>query len=81
MADSGCLVHALHLQLAGLQCRAWFEHVDSKANVADGGSRLRPSCPEARRLGITLVQSPLPTWPERPLEADPEVWLAMFNGA
>ena len=80
VADFGCLVHSLHLQLAGLQCRAWYEHVDSNANVADGGSRVGPSCPEAKRLGIDLIKVPLPHWPKRPLDAGPEHWLGSMGG-
>ena len=72
VADFGCLVHSFHLQLAGLQCRAWYERVDSKANVAGGGSRIGPSCPEAKRLGVGFVPAPLPQWPQRPLAAGPE---------
>ena len=80
VSDFGCVVHAVQLALASLSCRAWFEHVDSKANIADGGSRLGESCPEARRLGISLREVPLPPWPQRPLESPPSEWLGWFSG-
>ena len=38
------------------------------------------SCPEARRLGISLREVPLPPWPQRPLESPPSEWLGWFNG-
>ena len=39
VADFGCVVHALLLADAKLNTRSWFEHVVSKANPADGGTR------------------------------------------
>ena len=42
--------------------------MDSKANVVDGGFRVRPSRPEAKRLGIDLIEVALPKWPKRPLD-------------
>ena len=76
----GCIVHAIHLALASVGCRTWFEHVDSKANFADGGSRLGHNCPEAKSLGICLRQVPLPPWPKKPVAVGPEEWLSWFNG-
>ena len=43
-----------------LRCCPWWEHVESAANVADGGSRVGVSCPVAKRLGITLQWQ---SWP------------------
>ena len=60
VSDFGCIAHAVHLALASIDCRCWFEHVDSKANIADGGSRLGPKCLEAKCLGISLIEVPLP---------------------
>jgi len=37
--DCGRLVNSLHLALAALRCKVWFEWVPSKANVADLPSR------------------------------------------
>ena len=38
--DMALLSNALHLELASLQCRSWFEWVPSKANISDIPSRL-----------------------------------------
>jgi hypothetical protein len=39
MPDSARLVHATHALLAGMEVRAWFEYVRTKANVSDEPSR------------------------------------------
>ena len=39
-ADMAALSNALHLRLARLHCRTWFEWVPSKANPADVPSRI-----------------------------------------
>ena len=54
IADFGAAVHAFHLSVAWLQSTSWFEHVESPANPADGGSRIGAACPIARQLGIQL---------------------------
>ena len=58
--DFGCLVHVILLRLARLQTKAWFEYVDSKANIAEGGSRVGVDCPDAARLNIPLSNTVLP---------------------
>ena len=38
IADFGCVIHAFHLRIAHLRSTCWFEHAESPANPADGGS-------------------------------------------
>ncbi|CAK0836238.1 unnamed protein product, partial [Prorocentrum cordatum] len=54
VVDFGGLVHAIHLLTASLRLLAWWEHVDSAAIIADGGSRCGNAGRVARRLGIRL---------------------------
>ena len=73
-ADVSCIVHASLLRMAALKLRSWYEHVDSKANCSDGGTR--NSNEVALALKVTLFQRPLPPWPKCTLQAPPEVWLS-----
>merc|ERR1712039_21516 len=77
--DLGCLIHAILLVIAGLRMRAWFEHVDSKANCADGGSRVGNKCPLAAGLRIPLAEVSLPHWPQQVLGASASEWLSLFQ--
>ena len=38
--DSARIVHALHMRIASIRARVWFEYVRTKANVADEPSRV-----------------------------------------
>ena len=77
IADFGCVVHALLLAAAKLNTRPWFEHVDSKANPADGGTR--DSFETAQQLGIDLREVPVPEWPVDTVNATPYEWLGWVN--
>jgi hypothetical protein len=77
VADIGCVVHAVLLAIAGLGTSAWWEHVDSKANVSDGGTR--ESSVVATALGIKQPERALPPWPPGAAEAPPDVWLQWFQ--
>jgi hypothetical protein len=77
VADFGCVVHAFLLAAAKLNARPWFEHVDSKANPADGGTR--DSLETAHQLGIDLREVPVPEWPVDTVNATPYEWLAWVN--
>ena len=76
IADFGAVVHAFHLSVARLRSTSWFEHVESPANPADGGSRVGAACPIARQLGIQLHEHSFPHWPENVMDADPATWLS-----
>jgi len=73
VADISCIVHATLLAVAGLRSAVWWEHVDSKANLADGGTR--GSARFAEALGIPLTARAVPPWPLSPLAASPDAWL------
>ena len=48
--DVNSLFTGLHLLLTSLRVTSWWEHVDTHANPADGGSRQGTSCKLAKRL-------------------------------
>ena len=73
------MVHAILLQVAAYRLLAWYEHVDSAAKVADGGSRLGTKDPLARSLGITLREVALPPWPADVRNAPALTWLNMLR--
>ena len=77
VADFGCVIHALLLAAARLRTRPWFEHVDSKANPADGGTR--GSTESASSLGIKLKEVDMPDWPENTVLATPATWFRWLN--
>ena len=80
IADLGTVIHAFHLSLAHLHSTVWFEHVESPANPADGGSRVGAACPVARQLGVSLSRWSFPKWPRDVLTAHPATWLAFLHG-
>ena len=61
MADFGCVIHAVLMVQASRKLATWWEHVDSKANIADGGTRADFST--VQRFGIHLQELPHPPWP------------------
>jgi hypothetical protein len=75
--DYGCVIHAVLLNVARLSVRGWYEHVDSHANAADGGTR--HSTVVADALGVVLVAKNSPEWPKDTLAAGPEQWLQWLN--
>ena len=63
IGDFDPIVHAVTLASVALNIKTWYEHVDSNANCADGGSREGVSDPVAARLGIELRWAEDPGWP------------------
>ena len=59
--DSGAA--CVHLLLAALGTRTWFEHVESDANLSDGASRLLTLDPWAKANGFEVEIDNVPTWP------------------
>jgi hypothetical protein len=70
VADISCIVHAMLLSSARLRLKSWFEHVDSKANLADGGTR-----GQHWALGTYLPELNVPPWPANTSKASPDTWL------
>ena len=65
--DSARIVHALHMRIASIRARVWFEYVRTKANVADEPSRVDLSSVAyafgdamASVLGERLCSRPVP---------------------
>ena len=77
VADISCIIHASLLAMASLRICSWYEHVDSKANIADGGTR--KSFEVAEALGVSLVVKSLPPWPSNTVKAPPRYWLEWLN--
>ena len=69
----------LHLLLTSLRVTIWWEHVDTHANPADGGSRQGTSCKLAKRLGIPLQWVKFPFVPACMAAAGPTEWLKFFK--
>jgi hypothetical protein len=61
LLDAGAA--SIHLLLASLQARAWFEYVESDANWSDGASRLLLADPWAAAHGFPIVMGAVPAWP------------------
>ena len=55
--DVSCFIHAVHALLTSVNCRAWFEWVDSESNPADGLSRLGLHDPWTARQGWQLANA------------------------
>ena len=47
--------------LCSVLCCTHEEHVESSANIADGGSHVGVFCPFAKRLGVTWSEHQWPT--------------------
>ena len=61
LLDQGVAV--VHLLLARLRARVWFEYVESHANWSDGASRLLLLGPWSAHHGFQLVTGDVPSWP------------------
>ena len=61
MLDAGAAT--IHLLLAALGARAWFEYVESDANWSDGASRSLADDPWAKANGFIVELGSVPTWP------------------
>ena len=77
--DFGAILTAVHLALASRGCALWTEHVDSGANVADGGTREGARCPMAKALGIALPTVAVPPWPKCVRAASANEWLEWLS--
>ena len=75
------LLTGLHLLLTCLRVTSWWEHVDTHANPADGGSRQGTSCKLAKRLGIPLEWVKFPFVPACMAAAGPTEWLKFFKSS
>ena len=69
------LLTGLHLLLTSLRVTSWWEHVDTHANPADGGSRQGTSCKLAKRLGFPPEWVRYPFVPACMAAAGPTEWL------
>ena len=72
--DASTLIFALHLRLAKLNAKCWWEWVESESNCSDGGSRVGTLCPLAADLGIPLVEHAFPSIPANFQHMLPEAW-------
>ena len=61
MLDSGAAT--VHLLLAALETRTWFEYVGSGASWSDGAGRLLTHGPWAIANGFKVELGSVPTWP------------------
>ena len=77
--DMNALLGGLHLLLLHTNCTPWWEYVDSRANPADGGTRIGLTCPIAAALGFQLQERCFPTWPESAERMMPSQWLDVFQ--
>ena len=62
-ADLDQGVAVIHLLLAALQVRVWFEYVESAANWSDGVSRELEKDPWAQANGFPVAIAEVPLWP------------------
>ena len=78
--DLNRIIAGLHLHLARLQSTAWWEHVDSNANPADGSSREQGiRCPLAAKLGVALADVAFPALPPELCAQSPADWCRIFS--
>ena len=61
MLDAGAAT--IHLLLASLEARAWFEYVESDSNWSDGASRSLADDPWAEANQFDVKVGHVPTWP------------------
>ena len=76
--DFGCVIHVLHMMAAARRLAVWWEHVDSKANISDGGTR--HDLTGVQKLGVSIGVKPLPPWPDSLFSQPPAYWLGWLNG-
>ena len=75
--DFGCVIHGLHMMVAVKSLAVWWEHVDSKANISDGGTR--NSFAEYQALGVSMRPAPMPPWPESVFKLPASFWLSWLG--
>ena len=61
LLDAGAAT--IHLLLAALEARAWFEYVESDSHWSDGASRSLADDPWAKANGFNVEIGNVPTWP------------------
>ena len=77
--DLSPILLAWDLQLCKAKVSVWFEHVESKANCADGGSRVGTACPIAKQLGLSLQEIQFPEWPADVMSFRVAQWLDLLR--
>ena len=75
IVDFDPIVHAVALGTAAMGMRVWYEHVDSNASIADGGSREGVADPVAAQAGVALAWAHDPGWPADLRELPPSFWI------
>ena len=60
--DSACMLGVVHITLAALNCRVWWEHVPSEVNPSDGLSRGGLLDDWTRRQDWDIREVSLPDW-------------------
>ena len=73
------LIGGFHLLLTEVGGTSWWEHVDSRANPSDGGTRIGTECGIAAKLGFQMEELPFPQWPSDMLSLRPTDWLSLFR--
>ena len=68
MLDAG--MASIHLLLAALGTRTWFEWIESKANWADEASRLLEAGNWAPSHGFSMSTGQIPGWPWQPARTE-----------
>jgi hypothetical protein len=56
--DLASVATSMHVGLMQHRCWAWLEYVESDSNIADGGSRVSVTCPDAAKAGFPMEQYP-----------------------
>jgi hypothetical protein len=76
--DIAHIVSAALILEAGLNLRSWKEHVDSGANLADGGTK--NFFEDTNSLNVQMTELPLPPWPRDLRRANLDFWLSFLPG-
>ena len=77
----GGIIHATNFALARLRASLWTEHVQSKSNCSDGGSReAGVRCHIAAQCGVDLRTYEYPSsWPSDMRRLDVSLWLSILS--
>ena len=70
LEDIDSATSTVHLALAHLGARGWFEYIQSDSNWADSASRLLFADPWAPRNGFILEAMEIPEWPWTGVQTD-----------
>ena len=79
----GGIIHATNSSLARRKASLWIEHVQSKSNCSDGGSREEGvACHMAAKCGVALHTFEFPSrWPVDMQRLDASLWLGLLSSA